>query len=387
MSTFFSETTWICLAIPTVLCGTVLCKYKKSPRPVPSWMICLAGLCAVCLLILSPFWGLILFSLSCFLMYTYLSGQELLPVDQKAVLVTGGDCGLGHDLCKYLDELGFTVFAGVLNENGPGAAELRRTCSSRLSVLQMDVTNPVQIKDAYSKVVATLQDRGLWAVINNAGVLGFPCDGELIPMTDYKQCMAVNFFGTVEVTKTFLPLLRKSKGRLVNVSSIGGGAPMAKLASYGPTKAAVAMFSSVLRLELSKWGVKVVYIQPGGFRTGIAGTSDEWEKLEKKILEQLPREVQEDYGQDYILAQRNFLHLINSRASTDFSPVLQDIQHAISAKSPFTFYTPGKAAYMWICFASFLPAGIYDYLSERNLGKIGPVPRALSMPNYNKKVT
>ncbi|EHH31895.1 17-beta-hydroxysteroid dehydrogenase type 2 [Macaca nemestrina] len=387
MSTFFSDTTWICLAVPTVLCGTVFCKYKKSSGQLWNWMVCLAGLCAVCLLILSPFWGLILFSLSCFLMYTYLSGQELLPVDQKAVLVTGGDCGLGHALCKYLDELGFTVFAGVLNENGPGAEELRRTCSPRLSVLQMDVTKPVQIKDAYSKVAAMLQDRGLWAVVNNAGVLGFPSDGELLPMTDYKQCMAVNFFGTVEVTKTFLPLLRKSKGRLVNVSSMGGGAPMAKLASYGSSKAAVTMFSSVMRIELSKWGIKVVSIQPGGFRTSIAGTSDKWEKLEKDILDHLPAEVQEDYGQDYILSQKNFLLFINSGASTDFSPVLRDIQHAISAKSPFAYYTPGKAAYLWLCLAFYLPIGIYNYFAERNFGKDEPMPRALSMPNYKRKAT
>jgi len=59
-------------------------------------------------------------------------------------------------------------------------------------------------------------------VINNAGVLGLPTDGELIPMTEYKRCMAVNFFGAVEVTKVFLPLLRKSKGRLVNISSMAG---------------------------------------------------------------------------------------------------------------------------------------------------------------------
>ncbi|XP_033075031.1 estradiol 17-beta-dehydrogenase 2 isoform X2 [Trachypithecus francoisi] len=301
--------------------------------------------------------------------------------------IEGGDCGLGHALCKYLDELGFTVFAGVLNENGPGAEELRRTCSPRLSVLQMDVTKPVQIKDAYSKVAAMLQDRGLWAVVNNAGVLGFPSDGELLPMTDYKQCMAVNFFGTVEVTKTFLPLLRKSKGRLVNVSSMGGGAPMAKLASYGSSKAAVTMFSSVMRIELSKWGIKVVSIQPGGFRTSIAGTSDKWEKLEKDILDHLPAEVQEDYGQDYILSQRNFLLFINSEASTDFSPVLRDIQHAISAKSPFAYYTPGKGAYLWLCLAFYLPIGIYNYLIERNFGKDKPMPRALSMPNYKRKAT
>lgn len=59
-------------------------------------------------------------------------------------------------------------------------------------------------------------------MINNAGILGLPADGELIPMSLYKQCMAVNFFGAVEVTKAFLPLLRKSKGRLVNISSMGG---------------------------------------------------------------------------------------------------------------------------------------------------------------------
>lgn len=63
---------------------------------------------------------------------------------------------------------------------------------------------------------------GLWGVVNNAGILGFPADGELLPMSVYRQCMEVNFFGAVEVSKTFLPLLRKSQGRLVNVSSMAG---------------------------------------------------------------------------------------------------------------------------------------------------------------------
>ncbi|XP_059856652.1 17-beta-hydroxysteroid dehydrogenase type 2 isoform X4 [Delphinus delphis] len=179
----------------------------------------------------------------------------------------GGDSGIGHALSKYLDELGFTVFAGVLDEKGSGAEELRRTCSKRLSVLQLDITDPQQIKDAHSKVKEKLQNRGLWAVVNNAGILGLPTDGELIPMTEYKRCMAVNFFGAVEVTKAFLPLLRKSKGRLVNISSMAGGVPMEKLAAYSSSKAALTMFSAVMRQELSKWGVKVSVIQPGGFRT------------------------------------------------------------------------------------------------------------------------
>lgn len=59
-------------------------------------------------------------------------------------------------------------------------------------------------------------------MVNNAGIICFPAEGELIPMTHYKRCMAVNFFGAVEVTKAFLPLLRRSKGRLVSISSMAG---------------------------------------------------------------------------------------------------------------------------------------------------------------------
>ncbi|XP_025716312.2 LOW QUALITY PROTEIN: 17-beta-hydroxysteroid dehydrogenase type 2 [Callorhinus ursinus] len=375
MSTF-SETAWLCLAVAVVLAGIALCNLKKSPGQASRKVVCLAGLWggAYLLLSLSLSWSLILCLPSCFLLYTYLSGQELLPVDQKAVLITGGDSGFGHALSKYLDELGFTVFVGVLDETGSGAEELRRTCSQRLSVLQMDITDPQQIKDAHRKVVEKLQNRGLWAVVNNAGIIGLPADGELIPMTEYKKCMAVNFFGAVEVTKAFLPLLRKSKGRLVNISSMAGGVPMEKLAAYSSSKAALTMFSAVMRQELSKWGIKVSVIQPGGFRTNIAGSSEVWSKQEKDILDHLSSDVQEDYGRDYILEQRNYLKLINMKASTDMSPVLLDIRHAVSAKSPFAFYAPGAMAYSLICFVSFSPTGIFDYFSKNCITLEGACP-------------
>ncbi|XP_012503661.1 PREDICTED: estradiol 17-beta-dehydrogenase 2 [Propithecus coquereli] len=387
MGDLSSEMAWFFLAVLAVLGGTVLCKYNRSPGLVQG-AVCLAGLWGgVYLLNLSLFCGLILSSLTCFLVYTYLSGQEFLPADQKAVLVTGSDSGIGHSLCKYLDKLGFTVFAGVLDEKGAGAGELRRTCSPRLLVLQLDITNPEQIKDALGKVAEKVQDTGLWAVINNAGILGFPCDGELIPMSEYRRCMAVNFFGAVEVTKAFLPLLRKSKGRLVNMSSMAGGVPFDHLAAYSSSKAALTMFSSILRRELSEWGVKVAVIQPGGFRTSIAGNSDTWDKLEKDLLDHLPAEVQEDYGREYIHSQRSFLHMINTQSSPDFSPVLRDIEHAISAKRPSAFYAPGEGCYLWLCLASFLPAIIFDYISKKLLGAGKRLPRALSVPTWKDKAT
>lgn len=376
----FSEVVWLCLAVTAGLGGIALCRYK-SPGQLGSRAVCLAALWGgACLLRLSLFWSLILFSLSCFLLYMRSPSQELLPVDQKAVLVTGSDSGFGHGLAKHLDKLGFTVFAGVLDEKGSGAEELRRSCSKRLSVLQMDVTNPQQIKDAHSKVIEKVQDKGLWAVINNAGILGFPMEGELIPMADYKSCMAVNFFGAVEVTKTFLPLLRKSKGRLVNISSMGGVFPIQQLAAYSSSKAALTMFSSVMRQELSKWGVKVSVIQPGGFRTNICGTSESWDVKEKVILDHLSPEVQEDYGRDYILQQKNFLRRIIYLNNPDITPVIRDVEHAVSAQSPYAFYAPGKMTSLFLNIAFFFPTSFLDYFEKKqNTHKKG-VPRALSTP-------
>lgn len=380
MSLFFSESAWLSLAATAVLGGMLLCR-SKSPGQLRSQVLCLAGLWGgACLLGLSLLGSLLLLSLSCFLLCMCSSDQELLPVDQKAVLVTGADSGFGHALSKNLDKLGFTVFAGVLDAKGSGAEELRRTCSERLSVLQMDVTKLEQIKDAHSKVTEKTKDKGLWAVVNNAGVFQLPIDGELIPMIHYRRCMAVNFFGAVEVTKVFLPLLRKSKGRLVNVSSMGAEVPIQMMAAYCSTKAALTMFSSIIRQEVSKWGVKVVTIQPGGFKTNITGPPDSWDKMEKEILDHLSQEIQDDYGQDYVHKQKNLLQIMKDSSCSDITPVLQDIQHAISARNPSSFYAPGKLAYLWLCFSSYSPTSLLDYVSQKCFVP-KQMPRALRTSN------
>lgn len=76
------------------------------------------------------------------------------------LILSGSDTGIGHALAKYLDNLGFVVFAGVLNKDGPGAEDLRQTCSQRLSLLQLDVTNPTQVKEAYLQVSEKVQNTG-----------------------------------------------------------------------------------------------------------------------------------------------------------------------------------------------------------------------------------
>ncbi|KFP32491.1 Estradiol 17-beta-dehydrogenase 2, partial [Colius striatus] len=343
---------------------TLLCTAKRNlmeKANVLVWSLLPASLGLLCVAPLGAGGGLGVFCATYLLSSLYLGGRVLLPVGDKAVLITGSDTGIGHALAKYLDKLGFVVFAGVLNVNGPGAEELKQTCSQRLSLLQLDITSATQVKEAYVKVSEKVKNTGLWGVVNNAGILGFPADGELLPLSMYRQCMEVNFFGAVTVSKTFLPLLRKSQGRLVNMSSMAGGIPLPRYAAYGASKAALSMFSGVMRQELSKWGIKVAAIHPSGFRTGIQGTSDLWDKHEKELMEKLPADTRQAYGEDYLLGLRSYLLRIPTYCDADLSPVLAAVLHALLAKRPRALYTPGKGACVLLCIFCYFPLWFYDF--------------------------
>ncbi|XP_068928400.1 17-beta-hydroxysteroid dehydrogenase type 2 [Petaurus breviceps papuanus] len=383
MTLFSWEAELLPLGVSMVLGGAALYKFKRSQSRTVSSLVVLchsALLClwgAYCFSSFSVFWSWILFALACCISLAYSTSQEMLPVDGRAVLITGGDTGIGHALSKHLDELGFTVFVGVLNEKGSGAEALRKSCSKRTSVFQMDVTDPAQIKEVQARIAEKVQHTGLWAVINNAGVLGTLGDGELLPMNIYRQCMDVNFFGAVEVTKAFLPLLRKSKGRFINVSSMAGGIPMKLYAAYSSSKAALSMFSGVMRLELKKWGIKVAVIHPAAFRTNIGGTREMWEKQEKNILENMSPDVQEAYGQDYLRSSTWPLLQYFSKTTTDFSPLFTDILHGILCKNPSALYTAGVFSYLWICLLSFFPISVFDYISHK-IFHSNTLPKALT---------
>ncbi|XP_025064420.1 estradiol 17-beta-dehydrogenase 2 isoform X1 [Alligator sinensis] len=377
------------LSVTAVFGGTVFYKARKKKMEKANTFVCgllLLSLEILCFAMLRSYAGLLLFSGACLISYICLPVRSMLPVDNKAVLITGSDSGIGHALAKHLDNLGFVVFAGVLNKEGPGAEALKRSCSQRLSVLQLDITNPTQIREAYLAVSEKVQNAGLWGIINNAGVLGFAADGELLPMSAYRQCMDVNFFGAVEVSKMFLPLLRKSQGRLVNMSSMAGGVPMPRLAAYGASKAALSMFSGVMRQELSKWGIKVAVVHPSGFRTCIQGTPELWDKQEKHLMENLMPDVKTDYGEDYILALKNFLLHMPSSCGSDLSPLLDDVLDALLAKSPHGLYTPGKNAYLALCIFCYFPLWFYDFFIGKSLC-VKILPRALRGPESKSKNT
>ncbi|XP_034282421.1 17-beta-hydroxysteroid dehydrogenase type 2 [Pantherophis guttatus] len=369
--------------------GTIFYRAKKNrveKAPPFLWgLLLLLTLEVLCFTTLRNSLGLGLFSLACLVFWWYTPAQAMLPVSHKAVLITGTDSGIGHELAKYLDSLGFTVFAGVLNATGPGAKTLKETCSERLSILQLDITSSVQIKEAYLETRRKLQNEELWAVINNAGILGYVADGELLPLSSYKQCMDVNFFGPVEISKVFLPLLRKSKGRIINVSSLAGGIPMPLFAAYGASKAALSMFSGVMRQELSKWGIKVALFHPSGFKTSIGGNPEDWKKEEQTIMESLAPDVKKDYGDDYIHNLRTYLSQMNTICSEDLSPIFTDVLHALLAEQPKGLYAPGKNSYTLLLVFCYFPLWFYDFFMSKII--CNPhMPYALRMSERKKQV-
>uniref|UniRef100_A0A3B3ZBT1 Uncharacterized protein n=1 Tax=Periophthalmus magnuspinnatus TaxID=409849 RepID=A0A3B3ZBT1_9GOBI len=283
----------------------------------------------------------------------------------KMFILTCCDSGFGHGLALRLSGLGMQVFAGVLDSEGDGAKKLKEWDPERIAVLQMDVTNPEHIAQVKETINKRLGQKGLWGLVNNAGLLLCPVDAELQSTSSLRRLMEVNFLSAVTVTQTFLPLIRKAKGRVVGVSSLAGEVPMPLLSAYSASKAALACFCRVLRLEMLQWGVHVAVIQPSGFKTKIFGSSDDVSRYREELLSHTSPELLQDYGQDYISSLPSVLDTMSQATKQDMSPVLDCIEHALLSTHPRPLYCPGKSAWLLPFLYTHLPTATFDRFTVR----------------------
>lgn len=182
------------------------------------------------------------------------------------MLVTGASSGIGAAATHALAEAGFTVYAGVRNED-----DGRRIGALHAAIrpLQLDVTSAAQIAAA-AGVVRSGGVR-LVGLVNNAGIaIGGPL--ELVTVDELRGQFEVNCFGAIAVTQAFLPLLREGRSRVIFVGSIAGRVPMPYIGPYSASKFALRAFADALRVELAPGGVEVYSIEPGSVATPI------WEK-------------------------------------------------------------------------------------------------------------
>ncbi|XP_070712002.1 D-beta-hydroxybutyrate dehydrogenase, mitochondrial [Pempheris klunzingeri] len=247
-----------------------------------------------------------------------------------AVLITGCDSGFGHQLALCLDQKGFVVFAGCLFPGGDGAQSLTRQSSSNLKILKLDVTSDEDVQQAKKTVQENLPKKGLWAVVNNAGISDWG-EIEWSTIKDFSNMVDINLFGCIRTSIAFLPLVRAAKGRLVYVSSIFSFFNCLNMAAYSVSKRGLEAFADCLRVEMASFGVKVSIIQPGNFGQAtnimkVKTGSDVWEKLDD--------EQKQVFNRQYVeLANEYFL----STCKTGFKKaelVINAMLHAVTSAQP-----------------------------------------------------
>ncbi|XP_048348177.1 17-beta-hydroxysteroid dehydrogenase type 6-like [Sphaerodactylus townsendi] len=294
-----------------------------------------------------------------FLQRWYRERQTVENLAKKYVFITGCDSGFGNLLARQLDLKGMKVLAGCLTQKG--AEELEKATSDRLKTTLLDVTSTESVAAAAEWVKECVGDKGLWGVVNNAGV-GTPVGpNEWMTKEDFMKIISVNLLGVIDVTLKMLPLVKRARGRVVNVASV-----MGRLACFGggycPAKFGVEGFSDSLRRDMRSFGVRVSIVEPGAFETAILRTVEDGFK---EAWNRAPSNIKEQYGQQYFEAyHRNLVELLQT-GSKNLYMVTDSIEHALTSCLPRTRYAAGWDAKLFYIPASYLPTTVADYILTR----------------------
>ncbi|XP_013856923.1 retinol dehydrogenase 1 [Austrofundulus limnaeus] len=289
---------------------------------------------------------------------------------QKHVFITGCDSGFGNLLARQLDRKGFKVIAACLTEKG--AADLGAAASPRLKTLLMNVTDSASIRRAVEFVSREVGERGLWGLVNNAGRAMPIGPTDWMQLEDFTKVLDVNLLGLIDVTLQFLPLLKKARGRLVNVASVLGRLSLTG-GGYCLSKYGVEAFSDSTRRDLHKFGIKVSIIEPGFFKTNITN-SDLISADLKKLWARLPQETKSSYDATYIEKYKHMQDFyLGFLCNSDISKVTRCMEHALTARYPRTRYGAGwDAKLIWIPL-SYCPSFVVDFIMSVLL----PLPKTV----------
>ena len=268
--------------------------------------------------------------------------------DDKAILITGASSGIGKACVLHLEKLGFIIYAGVRKEKDFNYYKNYKP--SKISPIYLDVKKSEDIFDAFKKIVSSGHE--LYALINNAGVsIGGPI--EFIPMHQIEELISVNIIGVLNVTKVFIPLLRKSNGRIINIGSIAGRISLPGLCAYSCSETALIAISNSMRLELQRFGIFVSLIEPGIIDTPI------WEKginLANNSINQASKELIEKY--------QPLIYFLKKIANTPFKADVQKVAFAVSkavtTKRPKRRYLVGIDA-KFLAFLDIFPRSFSDW--------------------------
>jgi len=306
-------------------------------------------------------WVIVLVVLAIAIRYGIESTRRQYPVHPTGVIfITGTSSGIGNHAVFELAKLNYTVFCSVRKESDVkelNSQAQKLNLQNYVKPIIMDVVNSDQIKSALAEITKFVKAKNLPFVglVNNAGIsTRYPV--ELLPLDLARNLMDINFFGVLELTQQFLPLIREHKGRILVISSISGVASLPGRAIYSGSKRAIEGFIDALRLEMISFEVSVTSILPGYVKSSISDKLPTYEEvppekyeLYKKYLDSVKPENQKD------------------RSNAPGPEVTSEaIVHALTDPYPHTRYYMGYTGdfppYVTVMLSSLLPDNLIDYV-------------------------
>lgn len=277
------------------------------------------------------------------ILITLLFGIILSQDKQKVVLITGTALGIGKSTAEYLIDKGHIVYGGdILIEENLYLNDIGGTA------LEMDVTNQNHIDNAVKKIIS--EQGRIDVLVNNAG-LGVYGAIEDVSMEDIYYQYDVNLFGLARVTKAVLPYMREKKsGTIINISSVLGETYGPLAGWYLSTKHALEGWSDALRVELKKFDIDVVIVQPGAINTNFSNVTKTYidKYRENSPYQHLYGEPITDTGNEILSNQ------------SDPIVIAKVINKAIDAKNPKTRYAAGAYSRIGIFLRKIMTDKMFD---------------------------
>ncbi|CAM9764637.1 unnamed protein product [Heterosigma akashiwo] len=278
----------------------------------------------------------------------YRYGKKL-NLKNKFILVTGCDSGIGLQTVQHLaEDSEVHIIAICLTDEGTKRVQ----ALGAVTAIKCDLKDPRSIRQA-ATLALSVASADIWAVVHCAGLVkgGFL---DFQPISNFREVMEVNFFGTVALNQLLMPAVKRAQGRVVFVSSVAGLVPFAGVGPYGCSKYAIEAYAGQLKLETGLWNIHIATVNPSAMKTPM---TDSYSKEFRSTWEKMARadntcdayvNDSKDWMQEW---DRGWLdrfveanQKLNESVCEDPIIVAKDIKHAIGAVHPRSRYLSGTFA-------------------------------------------
>ncbi|MDM8567742.1 SDR family oxidoreductase [Candidatus Halobeggiatoa sp. HSG11] len=271
----------------------------------------------------------------------------------RSILITGCSSGIGYCAAHGLQKLGYRVFATARKSE-----DVSRLKQEGLESLELDLNDSSSITSAVQQVLE-LTDGKLYALFNN-GAYGQPGAVEDLTSDALRHQFEVNVFGTHELTRQIIPIMRnQNEGRIIQNSSLLGLVVLPYRGAYNASKFALEALSDTLRLELVNTNIFVSSIEPGPIRSKFRMNS--YKMFQKYIDEQHSL-----YQGTYDKMQKN---LLKEGPVMPFTlppeAVLKRVVYALEAKNPQPHYYVTVPTYVLVTLKRFLPHRLMEWVLRK----------------------